>query len=147
MTGTNHYLAGVGIAVVFKNPLLVIPMAFASHFILDIMPHFGLAVGSKNRGTILLRTAIIDASLVAFAVILTSVNYPIWYILAGLTAMSPDFAWIYRFTIEEKFGRLDPKPSNTFNTWHYSIQKLEFTWGFLIEIIVAVTLFTLLFMR
>lgn len=133
MTGTNHYLAGVASAVVFKNPALAIPVAFASHFVLDALPHFGLQF-SKDRAKVLLSISTIDILLLAMSVVFTVHSYPIWYVFAGLTAVSPDFAWVYRFTIREKFGKLPPPPTNRFNNWHASLQKLESVWGGFVEI-------------
>jgi len=40
MIGFNHALAGIGIALSVRNPLLVAPIALISHFLLDIIPHF-----------------------------------------------------------------------------------------------------------
>ena len=145
MIGTNHFLVGVGIATVLKNPLLAVPVAFASHYVVDMLPHFGLKMGIPNRGKILARSAYIDVPLVLLVFILTLINYPGLYVVAGLAAMSPDFAWVYRFTVQEKFGKLDPQPENRFNSWHVSIQKLEFAWGWTIELVVFIALFSLLY--
>ena len=148
MIGVNHYLAGVGIAVVCKNPLLAVPVAFASHFVLDVLPHFGLNKDVPNRGKILGRVGYVDAVLILGAAILTTMNYPLWYILIGLVAMSPDFAWIYRFVVQEKFGTLPPRPHvNWFNAWHAGIQKLEFAGGIVIDAATICLLSWLLFLR
>lgn len=144
MTGLNHYLVGVASAVVLKNPLIVLPIAFASHFAMDALPHFGLKF-SDGRGRVLMRVTAIDTAILAVAIIFTLQNYPVWYMLAGLFAMSPDAAWVYRFSISEKFGKLPPQPANRFNTWHESIQKFESKWGMLVEVCVAATLLSYLF--
>lgn len=144
MTGTNHYLAGVAVATALKNPILVFPIAFASHFVLDVLPHFGLKTW-KARKRWQLRVAFIDVPVLIFAIFLTARHHPGWYIAAGLIAFLPDTAWIYRFIFKEKFGKLPPPPANAFNTWHYKIQKLERWWGGFIEIGFALVLFTRLF--
>jgi hypothetical protein len=146
MIGINHYLVGVGTAVVLKNPLLAVPVAFASHFALDVLPHFGIAEDEPGRGKLLARVGYVDAALVFAAMVMTIINYPAWYVLIGLTAMSPDFAWIYRFIVQEKFGTLPPRPHlNWFNAWHARIQKLEFKWGIIIDTVVSCLLGWLLF--
>ena len=147
MTLTNHYLAGVATAVVFKNPLLVLPVAFASHFVLDALPHYGVPVGKNYRGKSIIRTTIIDLPVFIFALILTVNRYPGWYVVAGLTAYSPDMAWIYRFTLKEKFGKVKPGPSNVLNTFHSNIQKYETErwWGILVELGIVSLLFGVLF--
>jgi len=38
---TNHVLAGSIIGLTVKEPSLAIIIAFASHFVMDMMPHFG----------------------------------------------------------------------------------------------------------
>lgn len=145
MIGTNHYLFGVATAVVVKNPVFALPLALASHFALDILPHFGVKVGTKHRGEIIVVDAIIDFFLLVAMIILTLRFYPSWYVLAGLTAMSPDFAWIYRFVFKERFGTLPPQPRNKFNAWHAGIQKLESIPGVIVEIVFCVTFSFLLF--
>lgn len=45
---TNHTLTGLVIGVALRQPLLVAPVAFASHFILDTTPHYGFKVRPKN---------------------------------------------------------------------------------------------------
>lgn len=42
MTGFNHGMTGAVIALVVKEPLIAIPASFASHFICDAIPHFGV---------------------------------------------------------------------------------------------------------
>ncbi len=146
MVGVNHFLAGVSIAVVFKNPFIALPLAFASHFMLDILPHFGISSDNwKLRKLWQLRVAAFDILLLIAAVYLTATNYPVWYVLAGCAAVSPDFAWVYRLIVKEKFGKLPPQPANAFNRWHAGIQKLERPWGIVIEIAVVTTFFAVLF--
>jgi hypothetical protein len=144
MTATNHYLVGVASAVLLKNPLVVLPVAFASHFVLDLLPHFGLGF-DKERGKILIITAGIDIVFLILAISMTVNKYPTWYICSGIVAYMPDLAWIYRFIFPEKFGSLSPGPENKFNAWHSRLQKYERWWGAFIEIGVAGLLFTLMF--
>lgn len=35
-----HVLLGAAIAVKFQNPVIAIPVSFASHFVLDLLPHW-----------------------------------------------------------------------------------------------------------
>lgn len=145
MIGTNHYLFGVATATVVGNPVFALPLAFASHFVLDILPHFGVKIGAKNRGKIIIIDAIIDFCLLITMIVLTLQQYPAWYVLAGLVAMSPDFAWIYRFVFKERFGALPPPARSKFNAWHAGIQKLESIPGVLVEIVFCATFAFLLF--
>ncbi len=40
MLTTPHATAGIAIGVLLGNPLLVVPAAIASHFVLDMVPHW-----------------------------------------------------------------------------------------------------------
>jgi hypothetical protein len=46
MTGFNHGMTGAVLALVIKQPALAVPLAFLSHFVTDMIPHFGL--GREN---------------------------------------------------------------------------------------------------
>ena len=41
MTATNHALSGALIGLAVMQPILALPLAFVSHFMLDAVPHFG----------------------------------------------------------------------------------------------------------
>jgi hypothetical protein len=42
MHSINHAALGAVIGLVTKDPLIAIPAAFASHFVLDALPHYGI---------------------------------------------------------------------------------------------------------
>ena len=52
MTITNHLLAGSLIGLTVAQPALAIALAFASHFVMDALPHFGYA-GQKGYSEVL----------------------------------------------------------------------------------------------
>ena len=96
MTTTNHALTGALIATLVRQPLLAVSLAFASHFICDALPHFGvnLKFGSRAMYTWL----VIDGfTAFAFAVFLLiyGVENPVLLAASGFAAMSPDLAWLY----------------------------------------------------
>ena len=41
MTATNHALTGAIIGLTVQQPLLALPLALLSHFVLDVLPHYG----------------------------------------------------------------------------------------------------------
>lgn len=64
MLETPHVALGVAIAVSIPNPLISIPLAFASHFILDKVPHWNphtytetVKNGGPSRSTITIAVA------------------------------------------------------------------------------------------
>ncbi|HSW74808.1 MAG TPA: hypothetical protein VLG16_02965 [Candidatus Saccharimonadales bacterium] len=145
MTLTNHLLTGAIFAKVLPLPL-AIPLAFASHFVLDALPHFGFinieerTKYNKLFGAIVLLDCLLSVALSAW---LISRGHSQW-LLAGFAAFSPDLVWIYRFTVEEKFGKLKPTKGNRFIQFHIKIQQYERAWGGLVELVYAVGAFLIL---
>lgn len=60
MTATAHALVGGAIAASITNPAIGIPLAFASHPVLDIIPHWDFGIGwrNKNKFTLFLESAL-----------------------------------------------------------------------------------------
>ncbi len=59
MTATAHALIGAAIATKFTNPVLGIPLSFASHFLLDKIPHWDVMTNdeTKSHNRIVLESA------------------------------------------------------------------------------------------
>lgn len=49
MTSTAHSLVGAAIAAKLGNPVLAIPLVFASHFLLDCVPHWDTGTSWHDR--------------------------------------------------------------------------------------------------
>ena len=49
MLSTPHVIVGAAIGVKFVNPQIAVPVAFASHFILDMAPHWNPKILSEVR--------------------------------------------------------------------------------------------------
>lgn len=141
MTGLNHSVTGAVVGKLLPLPL-AIPVAFASHFLLDALPHFGEIFEKRKK---LSRSIwIIDITMTACFLSFLFFAQQWTLLVCALVAMSPDFAWVYRFTVSERFGALPPRPANKFNTWHARIQRYESRKGLLLEIIWLFTLTILL---
>ena len=121
MTATNHYLIGVGISLVIKQPLLAAPLAFASHLVADALPHFGGRLPVRFLRNVWLA----DAITLTVAVLLTFANFGLYSFIIGFIATSPDLVWVYRIIFKEKFGQLPQIPNSGFNKLHSDIQKYE----------------------
>lgn len=139
MTATNHYLSGVLIATVYPKPLVAIPLALISHFALDALPHFG-DENYRQKLPKFYKIWRTDFVILIAMVAWTLFNAPVWFVLAGFIATSPDLAWVYRFQFIEKGGKYHKPKMHWLNRFHSSIQKLERPWGIYIEIIFAVLL-------
>lgn len=146
MTATNHGLFGAVIGITFINyPLLALPLAFLSHFLLDSLPHSGfddvgghLEVPRKQFLSFLM----LDALLLFVSLLVLVFNnapplvYACWF-LAG----SPDFAWAYRYIFKEKLGRIKPSKMNWLNRFHSKIQWSQTRKGWLLEVPLMAFLF------
>jgi len=133
MTGINHALTGAVIGTWVGQPLLAIPLAFASHFVLDVLPHFGQNYEERTK----IFKAVVGVDIALLALLFSNLALRSEWLMtsAAVTAMSPDFAWIYRFTIKEHFGTLPKPPLNKFNQFHVGIQKLESMGNLIFEIV------------
>lgn len=140
MTSTNHVMTGAVIAVAVKQPALAIPLAFASHFVLDAVPHFGIYENDviKRNKHWLFRTVL-------------SIDIPLMLILLGLlphlaahvlaqwivftcmaVAVLPDSIWVIRFIREIKTKHWEP--GGWYPRWHQAIQWFEQPVGLIVEI-------------
>lgn len=101
MLSTPHVVLGAAIAVKIPNPVISIPLAFASHFLLEVVPHWNPHLNSeiKKYGKLTKNTVIliaIDAFvslLLGFYIARTQSldTYHFWTIIAAcLAAVLPD---------------------------------------------------------
>ena len=139
MTGINHMVTGAVIAGAVQQPVLALPLAFASHCMLDSMPHFGFKDWDKARrkqkrlinGVITIDVALIVLMLILFI----SQGAPTLFYLAGFVAFSPDLAWVYQFIVNRQLELSEDKPHSSFNEFHERIQSRERPSGVYIEAI------------
>jgi hypothetical protein len=131
MTATNHGLVGMLIGAYLPLPV-AIPLAFVSHFVLDIIPHFGIPRNKRNNSKGLKIFMHIDASL-AFALGVIAVYTGKWdMFITGLVAYSPDFVWF--ITYWKNGGKLNVTTNSKFSKFHKDIQKFERPWGAIVEL-------------
>ena len=136
MTLSNHLLTGAALAKFLPLPI-AIPVAFVSHFALDALPHFGFKTAADRMRHLKVFKAMILLDVLTVAIIvswLIKEGHALW-VLVGLVAYSPDLLWIYRFTVEEQFGKVPPTKGNRFIQFHKNIQKYERPWGVAVEIV------------
>jgi hypothetical protein len=101
MTATNHALTGALIGLTVHNPWVALPVAFLSHFICDMIPHFGPSrtwLTSRAFRYYLTIDALLCMLLVAF---LFASGNPNWLLASfcAFLATSPDLLWIRKFII------------------------------------------------
>lgn len=97
MTGVNHIVTGVAIGLAVQQPALALPLALASHFVLDALPHYGHDDHAAKRFLTIL--AIDGVAIVAILVTLAALQPAGWglALACGLLAASPDFMWLPNF--------------------------------------------------
>lgn len=135
MTATNHMLTGGVIAVAVKQPALVIPLAFASHFVLDALPHFGHTSGNvfeKGSHVFMKLSLLMDAAAsIVVLVWLGTLNSRL-PLLASIIAYTPDITWLPRLF---KDIRGHTWQGNWFTRFHQRIQRYEYPWAVTVELI------------
>jgi hypothetical protein len=145
MTGTNHGMTGAVIALTVKEPLIAVPASFASHFVCDAIPHFGVSEKElfQTKFNIILVTDFLVAVtiMVALGFWFPGQRWLIWACM--IAAASPDLMWAYyRLYVEHIKKRkfhLDPLAR-----FHHVIQWSSTTPGALVEIAWFVLMGTIL---
>ncbi|WKZ25697.1 MAG: hypothetical protein QY322_00060 [bacterium] len=145
MLETPHVALGTAIAVAIPNPLISIPLAFASHFLLDMTPHWNphLNTETKKYGKLTNKTLlIIGLDLACATVLVGSIAYYFRsdslmffnILLSSFASIAPDvvegpyFFWGYKnkaINIWMKFQKIIQVDTNIF-------------WGSLTQIVVII---------
>ena len=132
MQALNHVAFGTLIAVTIKQPALVAPIALASHFALDALPHYGEDPRAPRGSSLYHYRILLDglASLTFIALICRTFPEYFGVILLGtFFALLPDFFWPHALYIKQN-NRLWK-----FLKFHKQIQKFESPKGAYVEII------------
>lgn len=145
MTAANHALTGTAIGLVIGQPILAIPLAFLSHYILDVLPHFESGQGEKAYSkkwfhNYLKAEFIFCVLLVAFL----AWKQPAYWFLASVCAFiaaAPDLASIKRFILQ--------KNSKTYKPGRYvrfasKIQWFEKPIGAFVEVAWAIAMLAII---
>lgn len=147
MTATNHAVTGAVIAIAVKKPELAIPLAFLSHFAIDVIPHFEARdLPEKFSRLFIFSDALIAAILTIFITFIFNVRVPAWLIfICSAVAVSPDFMWAYRFFRLKDMDKVFKEPMSWIARLHLDIQLSETVKGIIVEGFWLVVMFTLLF--
>ncbi len=133
---TVHVATGAAIATVVPNPLIAVPLAFASHFVMDAIPHWhNILKGEEyTRKTHII--AFIDfvlAVATASLLLITTSNYYLLYGIIAGTIMDTD-AVLYPLFERRGWRRLWP---DIISRLHGSIQNATTRlWGLLPQAVI-----------
>ncbi len=137
MTATNHGLSGMVLGAVLPI-YLAIPVAFASHFILDTLPHYGIAHNKRNK-SFLYKTIVFTDTVIALSFAFISAYMGKWNMFwVGWVAYSPDLMWVVWYFKNSR--SLEIKPKSWLAKFHKNIQKRESESGIYIELLFFVLL-------
>lgn len=135
MHTVNHAVIGVSIALVTKEPVIALPAAFLSHYLLDALPHYGIR---GDEGYKLLfkhwqSYLMVAVDIVGLAILILLIQGQPWYVFGSvIAAVLPDGAWVYRYFVHERKGR--KFKGNALTRFHNWIQWGERRWGIFLEI-------------
>jgi hypothetical protein len=142
MTATGHAIIGTVIAAKLGNPALAIPIAFASHFLADALPHWDTGTNRRKKSMIRFFTeSFIDVTLgfvLSWLIIIwlfPSTNL-LYAFLIIIVSESPD--WL---TAPYLFFKLEVQPFLSI----YKLQKkfdteLDLPWGVINQAAVLIAL-------
>lgn len=117
MLNIVHVTTAAAIVSVVPNPVISIPLAFASHIVLDTVPHWNWSPGKSLAGIL----ASINDGLLSLALILVFAIYldNSWVMIAaGLASMMPDI-----IQAPYHFFKWQPKWLTAFIDWERHRQR------------------------
>ncbi len=136
MTATNHALTGAIIGATIANPWVALVVAFLSHFVLDVIPHYGqLDSDAYVQTNSFARLLIADTTLCGLLVIALAIGQPhLWWFVAicAFVATTPDFASINRW-LHARRGQLKHWKPGLFIRFAAKIQWFERPIGAAVE--------------
>ena len=133
MLSTPHLLVGAAIARSIPNPAISLPAAFASHFLLDMTPHWDGSPSAPYKKRVISGAAI-DYTLGATIIFFISSGYSNQNIilLGAFLATLPDFIALVSRHIR-KIGKI--QAFKQYNSYHNKIQvNVRFSRGLIISV-------------
>jgi small-conductance mechanosensitive channel len=136
MRAINHALTGAFIGLAVAEPVVAIPAAIASHFVLDAIPHHGSQKNNLKvlRSKTFRSTLYADALLCALLVIVLAGQRPFsWFLgaICAFLAAAPDFVWYKRYKRANDHKTWRP---GWFERWASDIQWFQRPIGWLVEV-------------
>lgn len=147
MTAVNHAVMGSVVVAAVGNPVLGVPLALTSHFVLDALPHFGAHTVAHPKTNEFRAVILTDTFLTASFLLISgfagyAAGLPVWLLpLGGFMGWLPDVMWYKHYQSDLKG---EEKQWDWLRRFHKSIQKYERSWGWMVEILVFVCLIILL---
>jgi hypothetical protein len=136
MRAINHALTGATIGVLIGEPLIAVPLAFVSHYICDMIPHYGTAIAEeKELNSVQFRVLLfLDFCLCVLLVVILALYKPQFWILAAVCAFvatSPDLFSINRYRSARRGTTSKP---GSYIKFAHGIQWFERPIGAVVEV-------------
>jgi len=137
MTATNHALTGAVIGLVAANPLVALPAALLSHYVLDALPHYHPAMpDEKLYKTLGFKLYLMVEALLCFAIVqFLFFTHPVNWLLAAICAFvaaAPDLLSINQYILIRAGKKWKP---NLYTKFASKIQWFERPTGAVVEIV------------
>ena len=134
MTATNHVLTGALIGAVIVTPVVALPLAFVSHFVLDALPHFTdktLALNSRKFMVILGLDMLLALTVLVVIMVLQPAHWRL-LLACGVFASAPDLMWLPLYI--RGLYSIKAHPFNRIQRFHDGIQWSVSPQGIRIEL-------------
>ncbi len=95
MIGFNHGTVGALLGKFLPLPI-ALPLAIASHFILDSLPHYGLPHKTRDKSVFWKILFTVDFFATVGLAIFTITEHQYAWLICGFIAVAPDFVWVSR---------------------------------------------------
>lgn len=147
MTGSNHVVMGALVGALVAQPIIAIPLAFFSHFVLDALPHYGHEHDerywlTKNYRRVLVADALLTTSLFLYLLLVQPQNWGLMFVCAAV-AVLPDALWIPYYLHDLKYP--ESKQRRPLSRLLKKIQLGERPWGIYVELVFLAIILSILF--
>jgi len=146
MRAINHALTGAAIGLQVTEPVAAVPLAFISHYVCDIIPHYGRGLPEEEElNSALFRVLLaMDISLCVLLVLILGLWRPHHWLLAAVCAFvaaSPDLFSLNRYL---QARRHKPIKQNWYTKFASDIQWFERPIGAVVEVVWFVAMIIIL---
>ncbi|HMS22161.1 MAG TPA: hypothetical protein PKA38_00160 [Candidatus Levybacteria bacterium] len=150
MTATGHALVATILIAKFNNPYIGLPLAFASHFVCDIIPHWdaGTHHAEKTKKRLFYEASLdviisVIVSILVYTYVFGQTNY-LYLFTAIFLSQLPDWLTAPYFILNIK------DPLVGWSKYVYKLQhamnvRLDKPWGILTQVGAIILLYLLLF--
>jgi hypothetical protein len=135
MTALNHAATGALVAAAINRPLLALPAALISHFVIDMIPHWDYKVPGGVNGRLKVIALDLFLCFLLLLVLSLSVDATLWVVTAGgILGVLPDVMWHrYFLTGQPSITKNKNSLINRLRRFHLAIQLSETDKGIWVE--------------